>query len=196
MGSERPRPGCGGAPGAGSSGADVPSSDRRARYARFEDVDWSAWAPAQRATLVFLVRAGRVLLIHKKRGLGAGKINGPGGRVADGESPAECAVREVREELGVTAKGVAPCGEIWFQQTDGYSLRIHVFRASDCEGEPVETDEAVPLWVPLERIPYEEMWADDRLWLPLLLEGRRFRARVLFDGDRLLGHAVAAETPR
>jgi 8-oxo-dGTP diphosphatase len=56
------------------------------------------------------------------------------------------------------------------------------------EGEPRETDEAAPLWVPQDRIPYDRMWADDRIWMPEFLAGRRFSGRFLFDGDRMLGH--------
>jgi len=53
------------------------------------DMDWDAWTPRQRATLVFIVRDGQVLLIHKKRGIGAGYINGVGGRLEPGETPFE-----------------------------------------------------------------------------------------------------------
>ncbi|MEM9057182.1 MAG: NUDIX domain-containing protein, partial [Pseudomonadota bacterium] len=70
--------------------ADTPASE-------FHRIDWAAWTPKDIATLLFVVRGGEVLLIHKKRGLGAGKINGPGGRVEPGETVQECAVREVRE---------------------------------------------------------------------------------------------------
>ena len=74
-------------------------------------IDWDSWMPQQRATLCFVERAARLLLIHKKRGIGAGKINGPGGRIDPGESALECAVREVREELCVvptTEKSIIP----------------------------------------------------------------------------------------
>jgi 8-oxo-dGTP diphosphatase len=37
------------------------------------------------------------------------------------------------------------------------------------------------------------MWADDRVWMPLLLAGRRFDGRFVFDGDRMLDHAVDAD---
>jgi 8-oxo-dGTP diphosphatase len=50
----------------------------------------------------------------------------------------------------------------------------------------VETDEAVPMWTPLDRIPWEEMWEDDPLWIPLMLEGKGFQARFLFDGDTMV----------
>jgi 8-oxo-dGTP diphosphatase len=137
-----------------------------------------------------VIRDGRILLIRKKRGLGAGKINGPGGRIGPGETPLECAIREVREELCVTPVGVRCCGELSFQFLDGLSLHGYVFTASDCEGEPRETEEATPLWTPIGKIPYDEMWADDRLWVPLMLAGTRFEGRFLFDGDRMLGHQI------
>ena len=154
------------------------------------EIDWTRWTPADRATLLFVVEDDRILLIRKKRGLGAGKINGPGGRMEDGESALACAVREVEEEIRVTPTGVSERGELLFQFVDGYSLRVWVFRAGGCEGAPAETDEAVPHWFPLTAIPYDEMWADDRIWLPLMLAGRRFHGRFVFDGDAMLDHDV------
>jgi len=154
------------------------------------DVDWRSWKARDLATLVFVVRDGQVLLIRKKRGLGAGKINGPGGRLEDGESPLACAVREMQEELRITPTGLEMCGENRFQFVDGYSIHVYVFRASGCEGEPEETEEAAPIWAPIERIPYPEMWEDDELWLPLLLRGSRFSGRFLFDGDAMLDYQI------
>ena len=165
---------------------------KRTPYTRFEDVDWASWVAEQRATLLFVVRDEEILLIRKKRGLGAGKINGPGGRLAAAEAPEAGAIREVQEELCVTPIGVEERGELRFQFADGFSLHAYVFSARDCEGEPKETDEAVPLWTPLSEIPYDRMWQDDRLWMPHLLEGRRFDGRMLFDGDVLVGHELVA----
>jgi 8-oxo-dGTP diphosphatase len=157
---------------------------------RLADFDWSRWQARDPATLVFVVQGPRILLIRKKRGLGAGKINGPGGRLHAGESPEACAVRETEEELGVTPVGLSKSGENRFQFTDGYSIHVHVYRARDLHGTPVETDEAAPLWVATDAIPYHEMWEDDRLWLPHVLAGRRFSGRFLFDGDRMLDWAL------
>jgi len=162
--------------------------------ARFEDIDWTHWTPQERATLLFVRQADRVLLIRKKRGLGAGKINGPGGRLDGAESPRQCAIREVQEELHVTPTGVQPRGELAFQFVDGYALFVYVFSADGCEGEPQETDEAAPLWSPLDAIPFDQMWADDRLWFPHLLNGQPFRGRFLFDGETLLGHDLLLES--
>lgn len=154
------------------------------------NTDWSRWQPREKANLCFVVRGDEVLLIHKKRGLGAGKINGPGGRLEEGETALEAAVREVQEELGVTPLRPQLRGVLHFQFADGYSLHCSVFLAEGCEGEPCETDEAVPLWVKRDAVPFERMWADDRHWLPGLLKGRSFRGYFEFDGDSMLSHSV------
>lgn len=159
-------------------------------YTRFEDIDWVQWTPQERATLLFVRRDGQVLLIRKKRGLGAGKINGPGGRLDAGETPLACAIREVQEELRVTPIDVRLGGELAFQFVDGYALFVSVFSADGCDGEPQETDEAAPIWMPFDAIPFDEMWADDRLWFSHLLNDRFFRGQFLFDGDTLLGQAL------
>jgi 8-oxo-dGTP diphosphatase len=165
-------------------------------HIHFEDIDWTHWTPQEHATLLFVREADRMLLIRKQRGLGAGKINGPGGRLDEGESPLECAIREVQEELCVTPIRVEARGELAFQFVDGYALYVHVFSAIGCEGEPQETVEAVPLWTAINAIPFDEMWADDRLWFSHLLSGAYFRGRFLFDGDTLLGHEIVVENEK
>src|ERR1700761_870412 len=99
-------------------------------------VDWNAWEPTDRATLLFIVEVerNRILLIRKKRGLGAGKVNAPGGRLEPGESLAECAIRETQEELCVTPLDPEWRGELHFQFTDGYGLHCAVFTATDHVG--------------------------------------------------------------
>jgi len=161
-------------------------------YHTLSDVNWEDWAPTERATLLFVIRDGQILLIHKKRGLGAGKINGPGGRLEVGETPIQAAVREVEEELGVTPTGVEAVGELRFQFVDGFSIHGYVFTATGCSGEPTESDEAVPLWTPIEDIPFDRMWADDIIWFPHMLEKKKFSGRFLFEDDTMLAHDVNA----
>jgi 8-oxo-dGTP diphosphatase len=157
---------------------------------RVAEIDWQCWQPVDKGTILFVITDGQILLIHKKRGLGAGKINGPGGRLDEGETPAECAVREVEEELRISPSGVGEVGELQFQFVDGYSIHVWVFRASGFVGTPEETDEAEPLWTSIDEIPYDRMWPDDRIWLPLLLEERPFLGRFVFDGDSMLDHEL------
>ncbi len=158
-------------------------------------VDWTTWRATDLATLVFVRFDGRLLLIRKKRGLGAGKINGPGGRLEPGETLDACAAREVREELLITPRNLERMGELRFQFLDGYGIHVYVYQATGFTGTPSETPEAAPLWVDERHVPYDEMWEDDRIWLPQLLAGARVDGRFIFDGDALLDHELTV-TPR
>jgi 8-oxo-dGTP diphosphatase len=157
------------------------------------DIDWAAWKPGDVAVLLFVIRGGEALLIHKKRGLGAGKISAPGGRIEPGETPEEAAVRETREEVCVVPSAPRRSGHLSFQFTDGYALSCHVLVSDACAGDARETDEAIPRWTPLDALPYDSMWADDRLWIPLLLAGRPFRGRFVFDGEQMLDHELLVD---
>lgn len=151
-------------------------------------MDWNHWQPKERATLCFIVESDQVLLIEKKRGLGAGKVNGPGGKVEPGESLLQTAIRETQEEIGVTPLAPVLRAELSFQFTDGYSLFCAVFVADDHLGHPVSTVEADPFWSKLDAIPYERMWQDDALWLPQVLAGEKLRGFFIFDSDGMLEH--------
>ena len=157
---------------------------------RVEEIDWQAWQPVDRATLVFVLKEDQILLIEKKRGLGGGKVNGPGGKVDPGESVEQCAVRECQEELGIEVRNLEQLGEHKFQFVDGYSIHCWVFRTREFDGLPVETREAAPLWTRVDDIPFERMWEDDRIWLPLMIDGQAFSARWIFDGDSMVDYRL------
>ena len=163
-----------------------------AKYLNLDNIDEN-WEAKDKATLVFVVKGDEVLLIRKKRGLGAGKINGPGGKLEPQETPRQCALREVREELCISLLDAKPCGELRFQFTDHYSIHVYVFISTQFEGEPTETDEAIPLWYKTSEIPYTEMWADDRIWLPRVLDGATVSGKFIFSNDIMLGHEVHFE---
>ncbi len=65
---------------------------------------------------------------------------------------------------------------------------VHIFSATEFDGDPVGGEEGELRWFPLEEIPYGEMWEDDIHWLPLLLEGKNFDGAFCFneDASRLL----------
>ena len=151
---------------------------------RLADVDWTSWSPHDVAAVTYLLRGPDILLMHKKRGLGAGKINAPGGRLEAGETTLDAAMREFREEVGLTIVGpLHEVAEHRHEFVDGLRLQIHAFVAEDATGSLVETDEARPFWIARDAIPFEKMWADNRLWLPQVLMGARADGRYIFDGD-------------
>lgn len=159
--------------------------------------DWKTWTPTEEATLLFAVRPedGAMLFIRKKRGLGAGLFNGPGGRLEAGETPLQAAIRETQEEVGLTIHSATRAGTLRFQFSNGYKLKGYVFVSRDWSGTPVETDEADPVWFLPKDIPYENMWKDDAHWMPFLLQNRMFDGRFCFDDQRMQYHRIAA-TPQ
>lgn len=148
--------------------------------------DWKDWSPTERAVLTFAFRGDEVLLIVKKRGLGTGKVNAPGGRLEAGETWAQAAVRECQEETGTTPFGLTEVADLKFQFVDGYRLQARVFFAQGAEGEVRPCDEADPFWQSVADLPWHRMWKDDYLWLPEVLAGRRVEAQFVFDGDAML----------
>jgi 8-oxo-dGTP diphosphatase len=148
-------------------------------------MDWEHWQGEILATLLFIVKDGKILLIEKKRGIGAGKVNGPGGKIDPGESPLECAIRETQEELLITPLAPRKMGELWFSMTHIPDIHCHVFMAEDFTGVPCETDEAVPLWTAIDGIPYERMWEDDRHWLPQMIAGETFLGKFRFHDEEI-----------
>jgi 8-oxo-dGTP diphosphatase len=152
------------------------------------------WQPEFIGTLIFIMRDDQVLLIHKKTGHGAGKINAPGGKLEPGEGIVDCACRELFEEVGLLVSDPRVGVEMRFVERNGPQWLGFALTASQFSGTLTESVEAKPFWCPLTDIPYDEMWPDDRIWLPRLLAGD-FASTVvvdfLFDDQQLKAHQFA-----
>ena len=146
---------------------------------------WQAWEPVIRATLMFIVRDGEVLLIDKLTGIGEGKVNGPGGKIDPGETAEKAIIRECQEELHITPLKPLKMGELCFAMSDIPDIHCHVFMAEEFTGEPKPTVEANPFWRKIAEIPYEKMWEDDQYWLPQMLAGKQFFAQFDFTGEKI-----------
>lgn len=143
-------------------------------------------------TLLYVIKDGQMLLIKSKRGVSKGKWNGPGGHLNSGETPLEAAVRETLEETGIVPLDPEFMGVNEFYIRSECAMRAHIFVAREFEGEPQETEEGVPQWFPLDAIPLGEMWPDDEIWFPLMLEGKKFSGRFYYDEDyrNMLRHEI------
>jgi len=130
-----------------------------------------------------------VLLAMKKRGFGVGKWNGVGGKLETSETVEQAVVRECHEEIGVTPTKFHKQAEIVFDEKHKEVrevLLVHVFLADKWQGEPIESEEMAPKWFPIDKIPLNEMWDDDKYWLKRVLSGEKLKCKfVMDDSDRV-----------
>ncbi|MFC1595156.1 8-oxo-dGTP diphosphatase [Patescibacteria group bacterium] len=141
----------------------------------------------RQVTLCFLVKRGEICLAMKKRGFGAGKWNGVGGKVEYGESIKEAVIREAKEEIGVQIHPTAlqKVGDIkfYFNENPEWNQQMNIFFVKDWSGEPVESEEMLPQWHSHSALPFENMWVDDEYWLPLVINGKKIQGEFYFKGD-------------
>ncbi|CAD7683840.1 unnamed protein product [Nyctereutes procyonoides] len=138
-------------------------------------------------TLVLVLQPERVLLGMKKRGFGAGRWNGFGGKVQEGETIEDGAKRELREESGLTVDTLHKVGQIMFEFVGEPELMdVHIFCTDSIQGTPVESDEMRPRWFQLDQIPFTDMWPDDSYWFPLLLQKKKFHGYFRFQGPNTI----------
>ena len=133
-------------------------------------------------TVSIIYQHSKILLGMKKVRFGKGRYNGFGGRVEENETLIESAIRETKEESGITMINPIRRGEILFHfQSEESDHQVHFFQTTLYRGKPIESEEMRPKWFSINKIPYEEMWPDDKYWLPLLLNGKLFRGKFEFD---------------
>ncbi|XP_032896690.1 7,8-dihydro-8-oxoguanine triphosphatase isoform X1 [Amblyraja radiata] len=134
-------------------------------------------------TLVMVIKQHQILLGMKKRGFGAGRWNGFGGKVQPGETIEEGAKRELFEESSLTVHSLEKIGRILFEFVGETELMdVHIFRTESYQGEPEESEEMRPQWFDLDKLPFNEMWPDDSLWFPLMIQKKMFRGYFKFEG--------------
>jgi mutator protein MutT len=138
-------------------------------------------------TLLLLRRGDEVLLAMKKRGFGSGRWNGVGGKLDPGETIEQALVRECQEEISVTPTAYAKVAEHDFildsEGAESWHMFVHTYVCTEWDGEPVETEEMAPKWFDISDIPYDDMWQDDRYWMPQVFAGKKLKTVFTFDKD-------------
>ncbi len=137
------------------------------------------------ATLCIVRNGNQILLGMKKKGLGAGKYNGFGGKVEQNETVEQGALRELREEVSLIAEQMEKHAELTFQfpHKPEWDQVVHVFVTDKWSGNPTESDEMKPEWFLTDRLPYQQMWASDAHWLPPVLAGKFVTATFVWAPD-------------
>jgi 8-oxo-dGTP pyrophosphatase MutT (NUDIX family) len=154
--------------------------------------------PAQtiRAVICYIRRGDDFLLLLKASGkFGGGFWNAPGGKIKVEESPEAAARREVFEETGLSVGSLENVGHLEFYFGAGKprpDWTAEVFLIREFTGQVKESEEGKLEWFSKDNLPFDKMWQDDRYWLPLLVEGKKFLGTFEFsqDSKELIAHSV------
>lgn len=143
-------------------------------------------------TLCIIHQDDRVLLGMKKRGFGAGRFNGFGGKVEQDETIEQAACREIKEEAGIIPLDLVQLGKIDFTfTTHADVLEVHVFKCTAFKGEIGESEEMRPEWFNVGNVPFGLMWKDDIFWFPFFLQNIKFMGKFHFDDkDEILEYEL------
>lgn len=134
----------------------------------------------------------------KKDGVLKDRFNGFGGKVEKGESIKQAAKRELFEEAGIKPLDMKKRGEIIFEFEPAGNpfvgkplIEVHIYSVTKFENKPIETSEMLPAWFDFDTIPYNNMWPDDKFWLPLILQGKDFKAKFyLKDSNTITDYKI------
>ncbi len=141
-------------------------------------------------TLCYIEKDDKYLMLHrvkKENDVNHDKWIGVGGKFENDETPEECLLREVKEETGFTLTKYDYRALITFISNEWETEYMHLFTASEYEGEMIECDEGELVWVPKEELEELKLWEGDKIFLKKLQENRNFfTLKLRYEGDNLV----------
>jgi 8-oxo-dGTP diphosphatase len=152
------------------------------------------------ATLCYLRANGQTLMLHrvKKQGdMHAGKWNGLGGKLLPGETPEQCAFREVQEECGLTMINPVLRGVLTFPAFSGEEdWYVFVFVARQFRGTLSDSAEGILAWIDDGQLLDLNLWAGDKIFLTWLDHDLFFSGQFRYREDTLVEYQVVFYTPQ
>ena len=146
------------------------------------------------ATLCYMRQNGKTLMVHrikKPNDIHEGKWNGLGGKFEPGETPEECARREILEESGLRVKKLDLKGLLSFplfaRDEDWYAF---VFVGTDFEGSLIESPEGTLQWIDDSKLTELNLWEGDRIFLPWLERPGFYSGKFVYQGGALVDHSA------
>lgn len=138
-------------------------------------------------SLCLIFKGEQVLMILNNRGVSKGNWNFPGGKMDPSETIEECVKREVLEETGLSITNPIYIGKLRFFNPD---WAVNVFRATEFTGQVTETEEGRLSWMDVGNLPFDKMWAADRIWVPLAMAGKRVDGSFYYQDNKLTNYKM------
>jgi 8-oxo-dGTP diphosphatase len=146
------------------------------------------------ATLCYIQHDEKTLMLHrikKVNDMHQGKWNGLGGKFEPGETPEDCAIREIFEESGLKVSNPKLKGLLTFpgfaNDEDWYAF---VFVVQDFEGELIDSPEGTLSWIDNDKLGELELWEGDRIFLEWLNHPNFFSAKFNYKDGKFIDYQV------
>jgi 8-oxo-dGTP diphosphatase len=146
------------------------------------------------ATLCYLRADGKTLMVQRTKRAGDihfGKWNGLGGKFEPGETPEECARREIKEESGLDVEQLTWKGLLTFPgfayDEDWYAF---VFTAIPSGGELTEPEEGYLAWIDDNKLLELNLWEGDRHFLPWIDQPGFFSGKFNYKEGMFMDYEV------
>ena len=146
------------------------------------------------ATLCYVRQAGKTLMVHRNKkanDMHMGKWNGLGGKLEPGETPEECAIREIQEESGLLVENPVFKGLLTFpgfaNEEDWYAF---VFVASQFTGDLIDSPEGDLQWIDDAHLLELNLWDGDRIFLKWLDQPGFFSGKFIYKNGQYVDHEV------
>ncbi len=145
------------------------------------------------ATLCYIKKDGKTLMLHrnkKDKDMNGGKWIGLGGKIEDGETPEECAIREIKEESGLIPKNLILKGILTFPTFDDYETwYVFLYLVTEFEGDLIESSEGTLKWIEDDQLFNLPMWEGDKIFLSWLNEKGIYSAKFNYKNDKFIDYS-------
>ncbi len=149
----------------------------------------------QLATLCYVMYEGKTLMLFRNKkpnDYHEGKWNGLGGKFEQGETPEECAIREVEEESGLLMIEPKMKGFITFPMFDGKKdWYVFLFTADKFSGKLIDSNEGKLEWIQNEKLADLNLWDGDKIFIPWLFQEKYFSAKFVYEAGKFIRHEVS-----
>jgi 8-oxo-dGTP diphosphatase len=146
------------------------------------------------ATLCYIKRDNQTLMLYrnkKENDYHEGKWNGLGGKFEQGETPEECAIRELKEETGLDIYNPQLKGMITFPMFDTKEdWYVFLFVVKEFEGELIDSPEGHLEWIDDEKLFQLNLWDGDKIFIPWLFQEKFFSAKFNYDNGKFIDYTV------
>lgn len=146
------------------------------------------------ATLCYVQKDNKTLMLYrnkKENDYHEGKWNGLGGKFEIGESPEACAIREIKEEAGLTVKNLIMKGFITFPLFDGKDdWHVFLFVIDEFDGKLINSPEGELEWIDNDKLSEINLWEGDKIFIPWLFQDKFFSAKFNYVDGKFVDYQV------